>query len=79
MSAYVISEVEAKDDAAGLETYRTMAAKTIAQFGGRYLVHGGGAGVVEGGPLPKREHHHRRSRRWSACANGTPRRNTLRR
>jgi uncharacterized protein (DUF1330 family) len=53
MSAYVISEVEAKDDAAGLETYRTMAAKTIAQFGGRYLIHGGGAGVVEGGPLPK--------------------------
>jgi uncharacterized protein (DUF1330 family) len=52
MSAYVISEVEVRD-AAGFEAYRTIAAKAIAQYGGRYLVRGGAASVVEGGPLPK--------------------------
>jgi len=52
MSAYVISEVEVHD-AAGFEAYRTIAAKTIAQYGGRYLVRGGAAGVVEGGPPPQ--------------------------
>lgn len=52
MSAYVISEVEMRD-AAGFEAYRTIAAKTIAQYGGRYLVRGGAANLVEGGPPPK--------------------------
>ena len=52
MSAYVISEVEARD-AAGFEAYRTIAAKTIAQYGGRYLVRGGAAEVAEGGAPPK--------------------------
>jgi uncharacterized protein (DUF1330 family) len=52
MSAYVISEVDVKD-AAGFEAYRTMAAKTVAQYGGRYLVRGGAANAVEGGPPPK--------------------------
>jgi uncharacterized protein (DUF1330 family) len=52
MSAYVISEVEARDQAA-MEAYRTLAAATIAQYGGRYLVRGGAAELVEGGPPPK--------------------------
>jgi uncharacterized protein (DUF1330 family) len=52
MSAYVISEVEVRD-AAGFEAYRTIAARAIAQYGGRSLVRGGAASVVEGGPLPK--------------------------
>jgi uncharacterized protein (DUF1330 family) len=52
MSAYVISEVDVKD-AAGFETYRTIAAKAIAQYGGRYLVRGGAAEAAEGGPPPK--------------------------
>jgi len=52
MSANVISEVEVRD-AAGFEAYRTIAARAIAQYGGRYLVRGGAASVVEGGPLPK--------------------------
>jgi uncharacterized protein (DUF1330 family) len=52
MSAYVISEVEVRDRAA-MEAYRTLAAATIAQYGGRYLVRGGAAEVVEGGPPPK--------------------------
>jgi len=49
MSAYAISEVEMRD-AADFEAYRTIAAKTIAQYGGRYLVRGGQAETVEGGP-----------------------------
>src|SRR5215475_8464045 len=52
MSAYVISEVETRDSAA-METYRGMAARTIAQYGGRYIVRGGAAEVAEGGPPPK--------------------------
>jgi len=52
MSAYAISEVEMRD-AADFETYRTIAAKTIAQYGGRYLVRGGAANLIEGGPAPK--------------------------
>ena|SRR5947199_10706102 len=52
MSAYVISEVDVRG-AAAFEAYRTIAAKTIAQYGGRYLVRGGAAESVEGGPPPK--------------------------
>jgi uncharacterized protein (DUF1330 family) len=52
MSAYVISEVEVRDPVA-IETYRTVAAKSIAQYGGRYLVRGGAANIAEGGPPPK--------------------------
>ena len=52
MSAYVISEVEMRG-AADFNAYRTIAAKTIAHYGGRYLVRGGAASVIEGGPSPK--------------------------
>ena len=52
MSAYVISEVDVRD-ATGFEAYRTIAAKSIAHYGGRYLVRGGTANAVEGGPPPK--------------------------
>jgi uncharacterized protein (DUF1330 family) len=52
MAAYVISELEVRDPAA-IETYRTMAAKSIGQYGGRYLVRNGAAGVAEGGPPVK--------------------------
>jgi uncharacterized protein (DUF1330 family) len=47
MTAYVISEVEMRD-AGGFEAYRTLAAKTIALYGGRYLVRGGKAELAEG-------------------------------
>lgn len=53
MSAYVISEIDPVRDPAGFERYRTMAAKTIAAYGGRYLVRGGAAELIEGGPPPK--------------------------
>jgi uncharacterized protein (DUF1330 family) len=49
MPAYVISELEVRDPVA-IETYRTIAAKSIAQYGGRYLVRAGAAELVEGGP-----------------------------
>ncbi len=52
MPAYLISEVDVHD-AAGFEAYRTIAARAIAQYGGRYLVRGGAAEAIEGGPPPK--------------------------
>ena len=52
MAAYVISEVEVRD-AGAMELYRSLAAQSIARFGGRYLVRGGAAELVEGGPAVK--------------------------
>jgi uncharacterized protein (DUF1330 family) len=52
MTAYVISEVEVRD-AQAMERYRTLAAGSIAHYGGRYLVRGGQAETVEGGPPAK--------------------------
>jgi uncharacterized protein (DUF1330 family) len=52
VAAYVISEVEQRD-AAAMETYRSLAAQSIAQYGGRYLVRAGAAELVEGGPALK--------------------------
>jgi uncharacterized protein (DUF1330 family) len=52
MSAYLISEVEVRDPA-GFEACRTIAARAIALYGGSYLVGGGAAEAVEGGPPPK--------------------------
>jgi uncharacterized protein (DUF1330 family) len=48
MAAYLISDVTVKD-AAAFETYRTRAAASIAQYGGRYLVRGGSIEALEGG------------------------------
>jgi uncharacterized protein (DUF1330 family) len=53
MSAYVISEVDDVRDPAGFEAYRSLAAKAIAHYGGRYLIRGGAANLIEGGPPPK--------------------------
>lgn len=52
MSAYVISEIDHVRDPAAFELYRTTAAKTIAAYGGRYLIRGGAARLIEGGPPP---------------------------
>lgn len=46
MTAYLISQVEVLD-AEAWETYRTRASRVIAQFGGRYLVRGAAAEVIE--------------------------------
>jgi uncharacterized protein (DUF1330 family) len=47
MPAYIISDVNVKDQTA-MEEYRTRAARTIAQYGGRYVVRGGAIEVLEG-------------------------------
>lgn len=47
MPAYVISEVEIIDETAGAE-YRRLAAQSIAEYGGRYLVRGADTHVAEG-------------------------------
>jgi uncharacterized protein (DUF1330 family) len=52
MTAYVISEVEILDNEL-VTTCRELAAASIAEYGGRYLVRGGTSELVEGGPTPK--------------------------
>lgn len=47
MSAYVISEVRARDPEL-IELYRTLAAASIARHGGRYLVRGARPVAAEG-------------------------------
>lgn len=52
MAAYVISEVEILDrDLAKI--YRKLAAASIEEHGGRYLVRGGASELIEGQPMPK--------------------------
>jgi uncharacterized protein (DUF1330 family) len=54
MTAYAISEVEVLDEAQA-ERYRELAAASIAQYGGRYLVRGARPQVPEGEwPLDER-------------------------
>ena len=53
MTAYVIADVEVKD-AAKYEEYRPIAARTVAQYGGKFLVRGGAVEPLEGGWTPKR-------------------------
>jgi uncharacterized protein (DUF1330 family) len=47
MSAYVISEVEVLDEAEA-DRYRSIAQRSIAQYGGQYVVRGGIPEAVEG-------------------------------
>jgi uncharacterized protein (DUF1330 family) len=51
MAAYVISDLEVHDRIA-FERYRSLAAASIAQYGGHYLVRGGAIETAEGGPPP---------------------------
>ena len=53
MSAYFIVEVEVTDPAA-YEDYKPMAGAAVAKHGGRFLVRGGKAELVEGTNPPKR-------------------------
>jgi len=52
MSAYLISDVTAKD-AEAFQTYRTRAAASIAKYGARYLVRGGAIEPMEGSWTPR--------------------------
>ena len=53
MPAYVIADVEVTNPA-GYETYRPLAGASIQHFGGRFIVRGGKADLLEGGPPPNR-------------------------
>ncbi len=52
MTAYVISELEVRDDQA-IATYRALAQDSIGRYGGRYIVRGGAAQLIEGDPPPR--------------------------
>ena len=52
MSAYIISDVTAKD-ADAFQIYRSRAAASIARYGGRYLVRGGPIEQLEGNWAPR--------------------------
>lgn len=47
MSAYIVSRVKLRDREA-MQRYMTEAPATVAAFGGRYLVRGGGVVALEG-------------------------------
>lgn len=53
MAAYLFANVEITD-ATGYEEYRQRIPATLEAYGGRYLVRGGAAEVLEGDWAPKR-------------------------
>jgi uncharacterized protein (DUF1330 family) len=53
MPAYIIAEV-AVTNPTGYEAYRPLAGASIAQYGGKFLVRGGKAELIEGSPDPAR-------------------------
>ena len=53
MKGYVISEVEVLDEEQAAE-YRRLAEASILEYGGRYIVRGAAADVVEGEPSGRR-------------------------
>lgn len=53
MPAYVIAEVEVTNPA-GYETYRPLAGASVAQYGGKFVVRGGKAELIEGTQPPAR-------------------------
>jgi uncharacterized protein (DUF1330 family) len=53
MTAYVIADVQVTNSA-GYEPYRALAGTGIARFGGRFVVRGGKADLLEGAPAPER-------------------------
>jgi uncharacterized protein (DUF1330 family) len=53
MSAYVIVEIEIVDPI-GYEEYKKQAASTVHSHGGKYIVRGGKAEVLEGDWQPRR-------------------------
>ena len=53
MPAYLVARIDVRD-AAGFDAYREAVTPVIAAYGGRYLVRGGAADVLEGPPPPGR-------------------------
>jgi uncharacterized protein (DUF1330 family) len=53
MPAYILAEVEVTNPA-GYESYRPLAGASVAQYGGKFVVRGGKAELVEGSREPAR-------------------------
>ena len=53
MAAYVIVEIEVVDPV-GYEEYKRLAGTTVEKYGGKYIVRGGKAEVLEGDWKPNR-------------------------
>jgi len=53
MPAYFIAEVQVTNPT-GYDAYRPLAGASIAQYGGKFLVRGGAAELLEGAPDPAR-------------------------
>ena len=53
MPAYIIAEVEVTNPT-GYEAYRPLAGASVAQYGGKFVVRGGKAELVEGSKEPAR-------------------------
>lgn len=53
MTAYVVVEVDVTDPQ-GYEEYKKLAAPTVTNAGGKYIVRGGNAQILEGDWCPKR-------------------------
>ena len=53
MPAYVIVEIDIQDPV-GYEEYKKQAGATVLKYGGKYIVRGGKAEVLEGDWQPKR-------------------------
>ena len=53
MAAYVIVEIEVTDPV-GYEEYKKLAGATVEKHGGKYIVRGGAAEMLEGDWNPKR-------------------------
>jgi uncharacterized protein (DUF1330 family) len=53
MPAYLIADIEVTDGGA-YETYRRQVPEMIAAYGGRYVIRGGAAEVLEGSWQPRR-------------------------
>ena len=54
MPAYFIAELDITKPGAEMDAYRAAVPATLAQYGGRFVVRGGAAELIEGGPEPKR-------------------------
>jgi uncharacterized protein (DUF1330 family) len=53
MPAYIIAEIKVTNPE-GYDAYRPLAAASVARFGGRFVVRGGKADLIEGEPAPER-------------------------
>ncbi len=53
MPAYILAEVEVANPA-GYESYRPLAGASVAQYGGKFVIRGGKAELIEGTKEPAR-------------------------